>query len=171
MGILFYQQDYFKFGYGFNGFFNVKYPFLHSETFFHFGPIRDDQRESASSYYTDFLASPPSSMPSTSDLQAEYRFIFDIILIFLLFVLLLLTLALIFFKQKNVPVSQCIEVDPREPHSITITFVPANINSTAITTVDSHPSADDDTTQPAGSSTQAPDRPLSTNGSQTAPMA
>lgn len=74
-------------------------------------------------------------MPTTSDLAAEYRFIFDVILISLLFVLLLLTLGLIFFKQKNVPVSQCIEVDPREPHSITITFVPANVSGNISTDV------------------------------------
>lgn len=29
------------------------------------------------------------------------------------------------------PVSQCIEVDPREPHSITITFVPANLSGSS----------------------------------------
>lgn len=46
---------------------------------------------------------------------------------FLLFVFLLFTLIIIFSKQKNVPVSQSIEVDPREPHSITITFVPASV--------------------------------------------
>ena len=60
----------------------------------------------------------------------EWRFIFDISLMSLLFLLLLLTLFLILYKQKNVPVSQCIEVDPREPHSITITFVPAQIIGT-----------------------------------------
>ena len=64
-----------------------------------------------------------SSAISTSD----YRVIFDIVLMSLLFLLLVLTIALLFFKQKNVPVSQCIEVDPREPHSITITFVPATV--------------------------------------------
>jgi hypothetical protein len=57
----------------------------------------------------------------------EWRFIFDIILMSLLLVLLLLTFAMLFLKRRNVPISQSIEVDPREPHSITITFVPSSL--------------------------------------------
>ena len=89
-----------------------------------------NQSEETFSYLHDYLlfTQQVSVTLSSMDSQlAEWRFIFDIILMSLLFILLLFTLILIFFKQKNVPVSQSIEVDPREPHSITITFVPANV--------------------------------------------
>lgn len=116
----------------------------------------------------------------------EWRFIFDITLMSLLFLLLLLTLVMIFFKQKNVPVSQCIEVDPREPHSITITFVPAqlvgtNINNSNETSINANNNNNNNETPLATATahdlnemTQQRDRgpsTLSRPESQTAPLA
>ena len=84
----------------------------------------------------------------------------------LLFLLLVLTIALLFFKQKNVPVSQCIEVDPREPHSITITFVPAVgvVNTT-------NDLRNSNVTNPVAASAVAADASGLTDNSQTAPIA
>lgn len=70
-------------------------------------------------------------MPITNSAPDEWRFVFDTILVLLLFLLLLLTFILLFSKRGNVPISQSIEVDPREPHSITITFVPSSLISSS----------------------------------------
>lgn len=113
---------------------------------------------------------------------AEWRFIFDIILMSLLFILLLFTLTLIFFKQKNVPVSQSVEVDPREPHSITITFVPASViqaNNTLISSSSNQNIANDGGTIIAASTrandtremTETPGSALTNHDSQTASVA
>ena len=61
-----------------------------------------------------------------SDYAQQYRFIFDVIFLSLLFLFLMFVFAYSFMKQRNLPVTQSIEVDPREPHSITITFIPAS---------------------------------------------
>ena len=116
---------------------------------------------------------------SLSDSQlSEWRFIFDVVLMSLLFVILLFSLALIFLKQKNVPVSQCIEVDPREPHSITITFVPstllqANANSSIINAADqnSQNNNNESRANDAHGMTQTPGSVLTTNDNQTATVA
>lgn len=114
-------------GYGF-------YPFATSLTGFcymkHFFILHQSPRRSLWSFafifpVTHFALFTAFKMSSSTVSTSDYRVIFDIVLMSLLFLLLVLTIALLFFKQKNVPVSQCIEVDPREPHSITITFVPA----------------------------------------------
>lgn len=70
-------------------------------------------------------------MPISNSAPDEWRFVFDAILVSLLFLLLLLTFILLFSKRGNVPISQSIEVDPREPHSITITFVPSSLISSS----------------------------------------
>lgn len=109
---------------------------------------------------------------STSSLE-DYRIIFDISLMVILIFLLLLTIALFFFKQKNVPVSQCVEVDPREPHSITITFVPSAY--VLNTTNDLRNS--NTITNPVAASADAPDasvitqNSLSSHNNQTASIA
>lgn len=109
---------------------------------------------------------------------AEWRFIFDIILMSLLFILLLFTLTLIFFKQKNVPVSQSIEVDPREPHSITITFVPASViqANNAISAGNQNIAINNNVAatnraNDAREMTQTPGSVLTNHDSQTAPIA
>lgn len=85
----------------------------------------------------------------------------------LLFLLLVLTITLLFFKQKNVPVTQCIEVDPREPHSITITFVPAAGALSTITDLRNSNAAN-----PVAASAEAADvGGITGHGSQTAPIA
>ena len=70
-------------------------------------------------------------MPITNLAPDEWRFVFDVIIVSLLFLFLLLTFILLFSKRGNVPISQSIEVDPREPHSITITFVPSSLISSS----------------------------------------
>lgn len=113
-----------------------------------------------------------SSIPTNQD---QWRLIFDIVLMSLLFLVLLLTLLLLFFKQKNVPVSQCIEVDPREPHSITITFVPASSgNISAISNVRNVPevAGTSAATDAAGMTHTNPrGSVISSHDSQTAPIA
>lgn len=110
-----------------------------------------------------------------SDSQlAEWRFIFDIVLMSLLFIILLFTLTIIFFKQKNVPVSQCIEVDPREPHSITITFVPSSViqaNISDQTNNNNSNIANSNMANDARGMTQTPGSVLTTHDSQTATIA
>ncbi len=43
----------------------------------------------------------------------------------IIFFIVILSFALL--KRQNVPITQAIEVDSREPHSITITFIPAQV--------------------------------------------
>ena len=110
----------------------------------------------------------------SADSATNYRFISDMILVSLIFLLLLLTLVLIFFKQKNVPVSQCIEVDPREPHSITITFVPANLTDSAIATINTNQNNNTAATATATATGMSDTRNgsiASANASQTAAIA
>lgn len=73
-----------------------------------------------------FFATRFPAMPLTDLQREQWRFMFDIVLMSILVILLLLAFSLLLLKRKNVPISQAIEVDPREPHSITITFVPAS---------------------------------------------
>ena len=108
---------------------------------------------------------------STSSIS-DYRIIFDFVLISLLFLLLVLAIALFFLKQRNVPVSQCIEVDPREPHSITITFVPtACVASTTNDLRNSNAANPVAASAAAADSSELSQATHSANGSQTAPIA
>lgn len=155
--------------------------FRNSETLFHFEPIKSFadshtiiSHSQYSKLFTEFLTMSSSPTP-----QDQWRLIFDITLLSLLFLVLLLALLLIFFKQKNVPVSQCIEVDPREPHSITITFVPTSANNISMISTNNNNNTNNTSNVP-GSTVNAPDAAgmtqrnesvLSSNGSQTAPLA
>lgn len=57
--------------------------------------------------------------------QPEWFIIFEVVLASVVIIFLIVAFILLFLRRRNVPISQAIEVDPREPHSITITFIPA----------------------------------------------
>lgn len=48
-------------------------------------------------------------------------------LMLILVVFFIAVICYAMLKRQNVPITQAIEVDSREPHSITITFVPAQV--------------------------------------------
>lgn len=57
----------------------------------------------------------------------EWQAIANTVIAACLVLFLMITLVILFLRRRNIPVSQTIEVDSREPHSITITFVPAQV--------------------------------------------
>lgn len=66
-------------------------------------------------------------MSSTIYQTPEWQAIANTVIAACLVLFLMITLVILFLRRRNIPVSQTIEVDSREPHSITITFVPAQV--------------------------------------------
>lgn len=57
----------------------------------------------------------------------EWQAIANTVMMACLIIFFIAAIAVTLMKRQNVPVTQAIEVDSREPHSITITFIPAQV--------------------------------------------
>lgn len=76
-------------------------------------------------------------MSTTIYQTPEWQAIANTVIAACLVLFLMITLVILFLRRRNIPVSQTIEVDSREPHSITITFVPAQVISKDIGSMNS----------------------------------
>lgn len=64
-----------------------------------------------------------------SSTEPEWKAISEVVILAVLVLFIMISFTLLFLRRRNEPLGQTIEVDPREPHSITITFIPAQIDT------------------------------------------